>query len=158
MISAVVAGNLGKDAEVRQAGGQAVCSFNVASSTKVKGEDVTVWVRCSFWGKRGESVAQYLVKGSQVCASGALSTREHEGKTYLELNVSDLKLMGSKQGSSGGSGSGSGGSRSGAPKTGGSKPSGGGGFSDQDYGADADDVPFIASDYMTETERWNRCA
>lgn len=148
MISAVICGNIGKDSEVRDAGGSKVCSFNVASSTKVKGEDVTTWVRCSMFGKRGETLSQYLTKGSMVAASGTLSTREYEGKTYLELNVSDIKLMGGNK-SGGGSKPASGSS---------SKPSGaktgGGGFSDQDYGGDGDDIPFIANVSCNEREAW----
>lgn len=131
MISATVAGNLGKDAEVRQAGGQNVCSFNIASSSKVKGEDVTTWVRAQLWGKRGDSLAQYLTKGQSVCAAGTLTTREYEGKTYLELNVSDVKLMG-KPGGAANSGGGSGGSRA-APKP----------VANSGYTNDADeDIPF----------------
>lgn len=148
MISAVVAGNLGKDSEVRQAGNSTVCSFSVASSTKVKGEEVTTWVRCSLFGKRGEALAEYLTKGKSVCVSGGLTTREYEGKTYIEMRVDDVKLMGGKEsgGQSGGGASrssNSGGKASGGKGEGSSKPaSGGGGYADADYGGDGDDLPF----------------
>ena len=93
MIYAFISGNLGKDAEVRAVGNDKVCSFSVASARKVKGEEVTTWVRCSIWGKRGESVSQYLTKGSKVAVAGELSTREHDGKTYVELRVQELDFM-----------------------------------------------------------------
>lgn len=96
MFNAVIAGNLGKDAETRQAGGSSVTNFNVAVEKRVKGEKVTIWVRCAIWGKRGESLSRYLTKGSKVCVSGSLSTREHEGKTYIEIEASDVTLMGGK--------------------------------------------------------------
>jgi single-strand DNA-binding protein len=97
MISAVVAGNLGKDAEVKNAGGQELCVFSVASTTKVKGEDSTTWVRCSMWGARGAKLVPYLTKGKAVCVSGGLTTRDYDGKTYVEMRVDDVKLMGGKE-------------------------------------------------------------
>lgn len=119
MIQAFVTGNLGKDAELRVAGKDNVCSFSVASGRKVKGEEQTTWVRCSLWGKRGDALAQHLTKGSKVAVSGELSTREHNGKTYLELRVAEIDLMGGKS--------------SAAPTT--SVPSNGAGGGD-------DDIPF----------------
>lgn len=97
MISATVTGNIGKDAETRAAGQNTVTSFTVASNRKVKGEDTTTWIRMSVWDKRGESLRQYLVKGVKVCAVGELSTREYEGKTYLEMRVSELDFMSSQK-------------------------------------------------------------
>jgi single-strand DNA-binding protein len=142
MISAVVAGNLGKDAEVKNVGGQDVCSFSVASTTKVKGEDSTTWIRCSMWGSRGAKLAEYLTRGKAVCVSGGLTTREYEGKTYIELRVDDVKLMGGNKesGGSGGSSRG-GGSRGGKSES--SSKSNGGGYDDHDYGSGGDDdIPF----------------
>lgn len=134
MISAVVAGNLGRDAEVKDVGGQSVCSFNVASTTKVKGEDNTTWIRCSMWGQRGVKLAEYLIKGKPVCVSGGLTTREHEGKTYIEMRVDDVKLMGGKESASTG-----GGSSSRQP----TKPDrGSANYPDADYGDDGSDAPF----------------
>lgn len=104
MFNAVIAGNIGKDAETRQAGGSSVTNFNVAVEKRVKGEKVTIWVRCALWGKRGEVLGQYLTKGSKVSVSGSLSTREHEGKTYIEIEANDVTLMGGGQ--SGGQSSG----------------------------------------------------
>lgn len=156
MISAVICGNLGKDSEVRQAGNTTVCSFSVASTTKVKGEDATTWVRCSLFGQRGEKLSEYLTKGKPVCVSGGLTTREYEGKTYLEMRVDDVKLMGSKE--SGGESRGSS-SRSESKPRGGkseasSKPaSGTANYPDADYGGD-DDIPFINNVSCETKERW----
>lgn len=95
MLTALVTGNLGKDAETREAGQDTVTSFSVASNRKVKGEDVVTWVRCSVWGKRGEALRKHLGKGTKVACSGELSTREYEGKTYLELRVNELDFLSS---------------------------------------------------------------
>jgi single-strand DNA-binding protein len=94
MICGTATGNLGKPAELRQTSGGPVLSFSVASNTKVKGEKVTTWVRCSLFGKRGEALAQYLTQGTKVAVFGELSQREYNGKTYLEMRVSELDMMG----------------------------------------------------------------
>lgn len=105
MIAATVCGNIGSDSEIRQAGNSKVCSFSVASTTKKGSEESTTWVRCSFFGSRGEALSQYLTKGTTVAVTGTLTTREYNGKTQVELNVSDLKLMGGNKQASGGGGS-----------------------------------------------------
>lgn len=98
MITATVIGNLGRDADLHSVGNSgSVCGFSIASTEKKKGEDVTTWVRCSMWGTRGEKLAPHLVKGTRVAVSGSLSTREHEGKTYVELRVDQLEFLSSKK-------------------------------------------------------------
>jgi single-strand DNA-binding protein len=89
MKSITIAGNIGKDAELRRTGGgDGVLSFNVAVS---EGRDKpTVWFQCSLWGKRGEALQPYLTKGTFAVASGDLTVREHEGKTYLGVNVREI--------------------------------------------------------------------
>jgi single-strand DNA-binding protein len=94
MIYATVSGRLTKDAELRQAGGESVCGLSVASNKKVKGENVATFVSASIWGKRGETLVRFLRKGTAVTLVGELSTRTHEGKTYLELRVNELDFMG----------------------------------------------------------------
>jgi len=96
MISATVVGNLGRDAELKTVGNGSVLAFAVASERKSKGEKVTTWVSCSLWGSRGESLAQYLTKGTKVAVTGELSTRESAktGKTYLEVRVDQIELLG----------------------------------------------------------------
>lgn len=93
MIQATVSGNVGKDAETREVGPDSVTSFNVASNRKVKGQETTTWVRMSIWGRRGQTLRQHIVKGTKVVACGELSTREYEGKTYLEMRVNELDFL-----------------------------------------------------------------
>ena len=97
-----VAGNVGKDAELKQAGGDQVLEFSVASTEKVKGEDVTTWIRCTIWGKRAASLAQYVKKGSAVTVNGSTTERAFTDKTgakrtAIEMRVSDIKLQGGKR-------------------------------------------------------------
>lgn len=89
----VIAGNITRDAvQRRTGGGDPVTSFSVAVNDQRAKE--AVFFDCSLWGIRGEKVAQYLKKGTKVTVSGDLGKREHEGKTYLTINVSELTLMG----------------------------------------------------------------
>lgn len=93
-----VTGNLGRDAEVRQAGGSSVCSFSVAMTAGYGDKKQTIWLDCSLWGKQAEgALPSYLTKGQQVALTGELSTREHEGKTYLQLRVSTIDLIGKRE-------------------------------------------------------------
>jgi single-strand DNA-binding protein len=96
MIITTVAGNVGKDAELRDAGGASVLGFSVAGTAGWGDREQTLWFNCSIWGKRGESLAQYIKKGTRVTVSGELSQREYEGKQYLELRVEHIKLQDTK--------------------------------------------------------------
>lgn len=98
----IIAGRLTKDAESRQAGSSNVTAFSVAVDHGFGDKKTTLFFECSWFGKRGEAVRQYLTKGGQVTVAGEFSTREYNGKTYLELNVADLTLQGGGQKSGGG--------------------------------------------------------
>ena len=91
----VVSGNIGRDAEVRNAGGTSVAGFSLAVKSGYGDKAQTVWVDCSIWGKQAESgLVQYLKKGQFVVVTGELGTREHEGKTYVTLRVNNVTLGG----------------------------------------------------------------
>ena len=97
MKAITVAGGITKDAEIRSTqGGDKVTGFSVAVSDGFGDAKRTMYFDCTLWGKRGESLAQYLTKGSKVCVSGELSTREHNGKTYLTIRAEQVTLMGGK--------------------------------------------------------------
>jgi single stranded DNA-binding protein len=99
VLYANLTGRLTKDAELRNAGTSQVCGFSVASNEKVKGEKKVTFIDCSMWGKRGEALAPYLKKGTSISVAGKLSTREYNGKTYLQIeNVDQVELMGGGNG------------------------------------------------------------
>lgn len=95
-------GNLGRDAEVRQAGSSSVCSFAVALSSGWGDKKTTTWINCSLWGKQAEgTLPSYLKKGQQVALSGELSTREYQAKdgtmkTSIEMRVGTIDLIGKR--------------------------------------------------------------
>lgn len=100
MIQAFFAGNLGKDAETREAGGTTVTKFSVACKTGKK--DETQWVECSMWDERGEKLAPFLVKGKTVAIVGRVSVRAYDSKgearASLEVRVDQLTLLGGGEG------------------------------------------------------------
>ncbi len=109
----ILGGFLGADAELRWTpSGQAVLHFRMAineswlDKDKVKRERVE-WVGCYLWGKRGEALAPYLLKGQMVFIEGALRTRswDKDGtKMYrTDVEVRNVVLGGGK-GHSGGAG------------------------------------------------------
>jgi len=105
MKSITIAGRLTRDAVIRDAGSDKVTGFSVAVDDRSSKEKSTLFFDCSIWGKRGESLAQYLTKGSSVTVSGDFGKREYEGKTYFTVRVNDVTLQGGKQSDTGGGGS-----------------------------------------------------
>lgn len=101
MNSITVAGNIGKDAELRHTpSGDAVLQFSVADN---QGRDKpTIWWPCSLWGRRAESLAPYLNKGQQVTVVGSVSEREwtdREGnkRKSMEVRVTEIALQGGRR-------------------------------------------------------------
>ena len=96
-----IAGQLGKDAEMRAlSNGDPVASFSVADS---QGKDKqTIWWNCSLFGKRAESLCQYLTKGQSVTVNGTVTEREWTDKDgqkrkSMDVRVGDVALQGGKR-------------------------------------------------------------
>lgn len=95
-------GRLGRDAELRDAGSTKVCSFSAANDQGFGDKKTSIWFKCSLWGKQGESLSKYLVKGQQVYVSGELTLREYDSKdgakkTSAEVRVNSIDLVGGKK-------------------------------------------------------------
>lgn len=100
MNSITIAGSLGRDAELKTVGKDSVLSFSVADSQGK--EKPAIWWNCQLWGKRAESLQQYLVKGQAVAVSGSVSEREWTDKEgnprkSLDVRVNDVALQGGKR-------------------------------------------------------------
>ena len=98
-----IAGGLTRDAEVKYLqNGDAVCSFSVADS---EGRDKpTIYWNCSLFGKRAESLSQYLTKGSKVTVTGRVTERSWTDKNgqerkSMDVRVNDIALQGKPSGS-----------------------------------------------------------
>jgi single-strand DNA-binding protein len=115
----IFSGNLGGDAEVKTLeSGSSAITFNVAVSEAWKdksGEkkEKTTWVKCTKWVSSNGStkIADYLKKGQTIIVQGKPEARAYidklgDAKSSLEVNVSELTLVGRNE-SSGSSSSGS---------------------------------------------------
>lgn len=97
-------GNLGGDAETKfLPNGDALVSFSVGVKAGFGERASTTWARCSMFGKRGQAVAEFLTKGQLVGVVGELSAREWTAgdgtkRTSIEVRVSDLTLLGKRDG------------------------------------------------------------
>ena len=103
---AVLVGRLTRDSEMRYtSGGSPICSFSVATSSRKKKGDQ--WIdEASFWdielwGKQGESLQQYLVKGKQVAIEGTMRQDrwEKDGQPRMKVVISaqTVQLLGGGQ-------------------------------------------------------------
>ena len=103
---AVLVGRLTRDSELKYtSGGSPICSFSVATSSRKKKGDQ--WIdEASFWdielwGKQGESLQQYLVKGKQVAIEGSMRQDrwEKDGQPRMKVVISaqTVQLLGGGQ-------------------------------------------------------------
>jgi single-strand DNA-binding protein len=100
MIKMQVIGHLGKDAVVNNAGGSTVINFSVAHTEKIKEQEKTIWVECSYWTEK-TAVAPYLKKGTQVYVEGSpdiATYNKNDGSmgASLKLRVFGVQLLGGK--------------------------------------------------------------
>ena len=93
MITVQVLGRMTKESEKRTFGSTDIVSFCLASDHIVKGEKVADFLNCKSFGKTGEVVMNHFHKGSRMFATGELTSRVHEGKTYWEMNVSTVAFV-----------------------------------------------------------------
>ena len=93
-------GNVGRDAESRfLPNGDSITSFSVGVKCGFGEKATTAWANCAMFGKRGDAVKAFLVKGALVGISGELSMREWQDKegqkrVNLDVWVNDLTLLG----------------------------------------------------------------
>jgi single-strand DNA-binding protein len=95
MNSITVAGTLGRDCELKQLNnGDTIANFSIADSMgKDKG---TIWWNCTLYGKRAESLSQYLTKGQAVTVTGSVTEREwtdKEGAKRKNINCRLLSIL-----------------------------------------------------------------
>ena len=141
MTTVTILGKLGGDVELKDVNGTALAKFSVAQNVGFGDKKSTNWFNVSIWGGQAKSnFVDYLKKGQMVQVVGELSTREYNGKTYMEVRSYSCNLAGSPQGS-----------QQQAPQQQGyaqpkpqAQPTAGGGTSDLE-----DDLPFSPIDYRS---------
>ncbi len=114
----VLVGRLTRDAELKYTNsGLAICAFSVAvNSSRKQGDE---WVEeanffdITVFGRQGEAIQRYLVKGQQVGVDGRLKqdrwqTQEGQNRSKVGIIADNVRLLGSApgggQGRSGGMG------------------------------------------------------
>jgi len=94
-------GNVGKDAEVKYlASGDPILNFSFALTSGYGDKQITSWLNCSLFGKRAETLAPMVLKGTKIGITGEVVNREYEkdgAKRYsLECRLSNITLLGKK--------------------------------------------------------------
>ena len=141
MTTVTILGKLGGDVELKDVNGTALAKFSVAQNVGFGDKKSVNWFSVSIWGGQAKSnFVDYLKKGQMVQVVGELSTREYNGKTYMEVRSYSCNLAGSPQGG-----------QQQAPQQQGyaqpkpqAQPTAGGGTSDLE-----DDLPFAPIDYRS---------
>ncbi len=103
----VLIGRLTRDAELKYtSGGQAVCKFSIAVNRRKKNgdqwEDEANFFDIVVWGRQGESLNQYLVKGKMVAVDGELRQdrwqQDGQNRSKIEIIANSLQLLGGREG------------------------------------------------------------
>ena len=96
-------GNLARDAEQRfTASNDSIVSFSIPAKSGYGKNESIAWVKCSMFGKRGESILPYLKKGTSVVVSGEFfvnewKTKEGEDRKDIGMRVNELTLAGGRK-------------------------------------------------------------
>jgi single-strand DNA-binding protein len=83
------------------------CSFRLAWSNKVKGNDQKLFLSCVAWRHTAEFVQKYFQKGDPIAVEGQLMTKSWTGRdgtdrSSVELNVTSAHFCGSTTHQTGG--------------------------------------------------------
>lgn len=120
--------------------GEVSLAFKLSRKDKNTGEYGTTWVNAALFGKRAESLAQYLTKGSQHCfylkdlMADEFVGKDGNQRSTLKAFIEDVELVGGK---SDGAKPDDRAAKSRAAMDAQKLASGGGGFDDME-----DDIPF----------------
>ena len=101
----IIIGNLGRDPEMRYSpSGQPMTSFSIASNrryTTAAGEqrEETEWFNCTAFGRLADVCNQYLTRGQQVYVEGRLRSRQYDRRDgspgfSLDVNVTEMQMLG----------------------------------------------------------------
>lgn len=101
----VLVGRLTRDAELKYTtSGTPVCRLSLAVNRRKKvaeqWTDEPNFFEVVIWGKMGEALAQYLVKGKQIGIEGELHQnkweQEGQSRSKVEIVANNIQLLGSK--------------------------------------------------------------
>jgi single-strand DNA-binding protein len=102
MNTLIIAGTLTRDAEVKYLpNGDPIANFSIADNQGGRDKPAIFW-NCGLYGKRAESLSQYLTKGQAVTVTGSVSEREWtskdgEKRKTMDVRVNDIALQGGRR-------------------------------------------------------------
>ncbi|MDR1898464.1 MAG: single-stranded DNA-binding protein [Treponema sp.] len=106
-----IIGRLTRNAELKYiSSGQAVCKFSIASNYRKKEgdqwKDEANFFDIVLWGRQGESLNQYLVKGKMVGIEGELRQdrwqQDGQNRSKVEIVANNIQLLSSSNTGGGG--------------------------------------------------------
>lgn len=102
----VLVGRCTRDAELKYSnGGMAICRFSIAVNRRKKDgdswKDDPSFFDVVYFGKGGETITQYLVKGKQVAVEGELHQNRWEqdgqSRSKVEIYAENVQLLGGEK-------------------------------------------------------------
>lgn len=91
-------GRLGGDPEIRSLqDGTSVANFSLAVNVYERGENNTMWVKCTVFGNKADVAEKYLNKGAMITVNGRLREENYVNKngdnvTNIGIIVYDFTL------------------------------------------------------------------
>lgn len=82
---ATILGRLGQDPERREISTGVMAILSVATTTKMKGEKVTLWHKVRIFGKQAENALRWLKKGDPIDIVGDLAYEEYTAKDGTQV-------------------------------------------------------------------------
>lgn len=100
-VKLILAGRLGRDAELRSVSNGQIIRFSIPHTQRVGGgEERTLWIECSYWRNPGDSVEvlKLLKKGATVLVEGTPSVRlytrqDNSPGVSFECRVANLRIL-----------------------------------------------------------------
>lgn len=92
----VLLGRLTREIELRQAGETSVANFSLAVNRTFKrdGEPDADFFNCVAFGKRAETLAQYVHKGNQLAIEGHVQMGQYTNKDGVNVKTFDVMVDG----------------------------------------------------------------
>ena len=97
--SIMMIGRLTRDCELKYSeGGLAICKFSLACGKKIKDENYTSFFDVVVFGKLGEALNKYLLKGKQVAVQGEVKqerwTKDGQNHSKVTVIANNIELLG----------------------------------------------------------------
>jgi single-strand DNA-binding protein len=102
MNSISISGTVTRDAELKSLNsGDSILSFSIADNQAGRDKPAIFW-NCTLFGKRADSLSQYITRGQSVTVVGSVSEREWaskdgEKRKSMDVRVNDIALQGGRK-------------------------------------------------------------